>query len=59
LESFVRSVRTGTPPAVSGEEGVAAVALAHRILSAIASFIQRQVDHEAAVERSTEGPAIV
>jgi predicted dehydrogenase len=59
LESFVRSVRAGTPPAVSGEEGVAAVALAHQILAAIASFIQRQVDHEASVERGTEGPAIV
>lgn len=59
LESFVRSVRTGTPPAVSGEEGAAAVALAHRILSAIASFIQRQVDYEASAEREQTGPAIV
>ncbi|MCP9455025.1 MAG: Gfo/Idh/MocA family oxidoreductase [Nitrospira sp.] len=59
LESFVRSVRTGTPPAVSGEEGVAAVALAHQILAAIASFIQRWVDGEASMGRGTEGPAIV
>ncbi|MCS6897653.1 MAG: Gfo/Idh/MocA family oxidoreductase [Nitrospira sp.] len=47
LESFIRSVRAGSPPLVSGEDGVAAVALAHQVLDAIASFIRRQVDQEA------------
>lgn len=35
LESFLESVRTGKPPAVSGEDGVDAVRLASEIVSAI------------------------
>ncbi len=35
LEAFVRSVQTGTPPAVTGEDGLAAVATAHKILASM------------------------
>jgi predicted dehydrogenase len=35
LESFLHSVRTGTPPAVSAEDGMAAVALAAQIAAAV------------------------
>jgi len=35
LQAFLRSVRTGEPPAVSAEEGAAAVELAERIVAAI------------------------
>jgi predicted dehydrogenase len=41
LESFLHSVRTGDCPVVSGEEGTAALAVAHQVLSAIDSFVQR------------------
>lgn len=34
LESFVRSITTGEPPAVSGEDGAAAVELAEQIITA-------------------------
>lgn len=37
LESFLESVRTGKPPAVSGEDGVDAVRLASQIVAAIAA----------------------
>ncbi len=35
LESFVRAVRTGSPPEVSADDGLAAVELAERIVQAI------------------------
>lgn len=41
LESFIRSVVTGAPPVVSGEDGTAALELAHRILGAIGEFLRR------------------
>ena len=41
LEAFLRSVSTGTPPVVSGEDGTAALDLAHRILGAIDEFLRR------------------
>ena len=41
LESFLHAVRTGAHPAVSGEEGTAALTLAHQVLAAIDSFVQR------------------
>ncbi len=37
LESFLDSVRTGTPPAVTAEDGAAAVRLAADIVKAIAA----------------------
>lgn len=35
LESFLHAIRTGGPPAVSGQDGEAALALAHRVLEEI------------------------
>jgi predicted dehydrogenase len=41
LEAFLRSVASGTPVEVSGEDGTAALELAHRVLEAIEEFIRR------------------
>ncbi|MGH7165346.1 MAG: Gfo/Idh/MocA family protein [Nitrospiraceae bacterium] len=41
LEAFIHAVRTGTPPPVSGEDGAAALELAHQVLEAISAFVQR------------------
>jgi predicted dehydrogenase len=41
LESFLQSIRTGSCPVVSGEDGAAALAVAHQVLAAIDSFVQR------------------
>jgi len=41
LESFLQSVRTGSRPVVSGEDGAAALEVAHQVLAAINSFMQR------------------
>jgi predicted dehydrogenase len=41
LEAFVLAASTGTKPVVSGEDGAAALALAHQVLAAIAAFVQR------------------
>lgn len=41
LEAFARAILTKTPPVVSGEAGTAALALAHRIHDAIASYLGR------------------
>lgn len=41
LESFLHAAGTGTRPVVSGEDGAAAVNLAHQILRAIATFMAR------------------
>ena len=41
LESFLESIRTGSCPVVSGEDGAAALAVAHQVLAAIDSFVQR------------------
>jgi predicted dehydrogenase len=38
LESFLNAVGTGTRPVVSGEDGAAAVAVAHQVLQAIEAF---------------------
>jgi predicted dehydrogenase len=38
LESFLHAINTGTRPVVSGEDGAAAVDVAHRVLQAIAAF---------------------
>jgi len=41
LESFLQSIRTGSCPMVSGEDGAAALEVAHQVLAAIDSFVQR------------------
>ena len=41
LRSFVESVRTGTPPAVSGEDGIRAIELAQRVEEALEEPLQR------------------
>ena len=41
LESFVEAVRNGKRPVISGEDGAAAVEVAHEVLQAIAAFASR------------------
>lgn len=41
LEAFLKSIRAQSCPAVSGEDGTAALEVAHRVLSAIKAFGQR------------------
>jgi predicted dehydrogenase len=41
LDSFVRAVAAGSAPEVSGEDGAAALALAHQVLEAIHVFVRR------------------
>jgi predicted dehydrogenase len=41
LESFLKSIRAQSCPVVSGEDGTAALEVAHRVLSAIKTFEQR------------------
>jgi Predicted dehydrogenases and related proteins len=41
LEAFLHAIESKTPPVVSGEDGAAALALAHQVLEAIGSFVQR------------------
>lgn len=41
LEAFLHAIASGTPPVVSGEDGAAALALAHQVLESIGSFVQR------------------
>ncbi len=41
LESFLHAVGTGARPVVSGEDGAAAVAVAHQVLQAIEAFSSR------------------
>ena len=43
LESFLHAAGTGTRPVVSGEDGAAAVDIAHQVLRAIAAFASRHV----------------
>ncbi len=42
LESFLHAVGTGARPVVSGEDGAAAVAVAHQVVQAIEAFSARQ-----------------
>jgi predicted dehydrogenase len=41
IESFLESVRNGKKPVISGEDGAAAVQVAHDVLRAIAAFASR------------------
>jgi predicted dehydrogenase len=50
LESFLQAAGTGTRPVVSGEDGAAAVDVAHQVLQAIAAFATR---HEEGSSRDT------
>jgi predicted dehydrogenase len=42
IESFLHAAATGTRPVVSGEDGAAALDIAHQVLQAIAAFVARQ-----------------
>ncbi|MGH7229643.1 MAG: Gfo/Idh/MocA family protein [Nitrospiraceae bacterium] len=44
LAAFLHSVAAGTPPAVSGEDGAAALTLAHQVLDAIGTFVRRHTE---------------
>lgn len=44
LAAFLQAVAAGTPPAVSGEDGAAALTLAHQVLDAIGTFVRRHTD---------------
>lgn len=41
LEAFIHAASTGTPPPVTGEDGIAVLELAHQILDAIGMFVKR------------------
>lgn len=41
LESFLQAVKTGSRPVVSGEDGAAALEVAHQVLESIALFVKR------------------
>jgi len=43
LESFLQSVRTESCPVVSGEDGAAALVVAHQVLAAMNSFTDRHI----------------
>lgn len=47
LESFLNAIRTGASPVVSGEDGAAALMVAHQVLAAIDSFVQRNAEQGA------------
>ncbi len=57
LDSFLHAVRTNSRPVVSGEDGVAALEVAHQVLKAIAGFVERHTGEEtgASGERGTYG----
>ncbi|MEO5864746.1 MAG: Gfo/Idh/MocA family oxidoreductase [Nitrospiraceae bacterium] len=55
LESFLHAVSTGSRPVVSGEDGAAAVDVAHQVLQAIAAFAAR---HEGGGSRDTGGNGV-
>ncbi len=44
LEAFLHAAATGTPPLVTGEDGAAALQLAHRVLEAIGIFVRRHTE---------------
>lgn len=48
IESFLAAVSAGHRPVVSGEDGAAALDLAHRVLEAIERFVRRNQDSPAA-----------
>jgi predicted dehydrogenase len=44
LEAFIQASSTGSPPPVSGEDGQAALCLAHQVLKAIETFVGRHTN---------------
>jgi predicted dehydrogenase len=44
LESFLHAAAAGTAPLVSGEDGAAALDLAHQVLQAISTFVERHME---------------
>lgn len=52
LEAFLHAVSTGSRPVVSGEDGAAALELAHKILEAIGEFVRRHTTSEQQVANS-------
>jgi predicted dehydrogenase len=52
LDAFLHAIASKTPPMVSGEDGAAALALAHQVLESIGSFVQRHAV-EATERRAT------
>jgi predicted dehydrogenase len=54
LESFLQAARTGTRPVVSGDDGAAALDVAHQVLKAIESFTQRHQAEEAEAKVEAE-----
>jgi predicted dehydrogenase len=46
LESFLHAAGSGTAPAVSGEDGAAALDLAHKVLESIGTFVQRHMESD-------------
>jgi predicted dehydrogenase len=51
LESFLYAAGTGTRPVVSGEDGAAAVGLAHQVLQAIETFAARHTEGDSGIAR--------
>jgi predicted dehydrogenase len=51
LESFLHAASTGTKPVVSGEDGAAAVEVAHQVLQAIAAFTARHEEGDSRDKR--------
>jgi predicted dehydrogenase len=58
LESFVQAVRAGSRPLVSGEDGAAALELAHQVLEAVATFVRRQSDGGTVSEEAAHAPSM-
>ena len=56
LDSFAQAVTSGSRPLVSGEDGAAALELAHHVLDAIKTFMQRQSDGGALSEDTADAP---
>jgi len=47
IEAFLHAIMTGSPPPVPGEDGVAALELAHQVLEAIGAFVRRHTEQGA------------
>lgn len=55
LEAFLRAVTSGSRSVVSGEDGLATLELARRVLDAIDSFAQRHLTEEVEAEVKAKG----
>ncbi len=52
LDSFLQAVKTGTRPVVSGEDGAAALEVAHEVVKAITAFVIRHTGEQGPAERA-------